>query len=191
MSTKKKSKNSFKSRLGRTINLSSRKGKFIAFILAFAITGGGYMVYSTYASTNLTWAAENMRAGCWECSGPKAYTTTEYSTSKKGTTVWVAPLKANAQIYAISPPSVPKSNSYIRVCAYIRVVMAATIELQPFASPYNAPSTANTKLSLSSTNNEYIKYCGSYFPASSGNSNPWLIQRSGSIRVASLSVEYR
>ncbi len=44
------SKNAKTSKLTRALNLSTTKGKFLLFILIFAIVGGGYMVYHSFAN---------------------------------------------------------------------------------------------------------------------------------------------
>lgn len=48
--TKKSRLNFGSSKLVRALNFSTTKGKFLIFILTFAIIGGGYMVYSSFAA---------------------------------------------------------------------------------------------------------------------------------------------
>ncbi len=49
---KRKNKNSRISKLTRALNFSTTKGKFLIFILTFAVVGGGYMAYQTFAATS-------------------------------------------------------------------------------------------------------------------------------------------
>lgn len=83
--------------LSTIISLSSTKGKLILFLLIFAVVGGGYMLYSSFAATSEDVHYANKITKDYG----SPYTVTESSGNKGGVTVWK--LTGNQAVKSVWP----------------------------------------------------------------------------------------
>lgn len=76
-------KSTFKNKsFGSSISLSSNKGRLIVFLLAFAVIGGGFMLYRSFASENVITNYQD------KISGINDATRITEKSGKSGLTVW-------------------------------------------------------------------------------------------------------
>jgi hypothetical protein len=169
------------------LNPNSPKKKFILFIAVFAVLGGGYFAYKSFAGDQAHfWYADQIGSSGY------AYKATESRGLKRGMTVWVSFPGTRIGSFPAQAIFAPK----IRYCAYVAPVGgAAGITISG-----KAINTDTVTLAHHAISGEYQRYCTNWVP-----NNDWKAARqvqvemhppgidgyASSMKVSSLSIEYR
>jgi hypothetical protein len=134
--------------LQRTISANSSKGRLIIFLLAFAVIGGGVMLYNSFAaSTSQTAFYDKIYATVQPAS-----VASETTGSKKGNKVWDLGTNGTVMANVILPPL--SDGAPFQICANLKVSQAGSVGFI-FGSAYKGG--AQTVYVTAST--DYKKYC--------------------------------
>ncbi len=162
----KQTKQTKKATLNRKISLSSNTGRFILFLLVFAVVGGGWMAYRSFAATynNATFGGAQLKPS----KTGDATMVNETTGSKRNTPVWqMTGGSGNKFLSLKNGVMLPTGARQVRSCAKVKLVsgsgqfalthpngqgntetftITATPDYQEFCTQYRVPITPMNQL---------------------------------------------
>ena len=179
------------SKVLRAFNPRSFRGGMALFALVFAFTGGGYLVYNTFAAAIIKALSGSQLSG-----RNGAYTVTETSSDKKNMTVWELP-KQGSRVDGFFPISYIKQRKTYSLCATAKVI-GGDVSTVDFAVLKRIGSGDSGLRSQSVTfDTTYRKKCFRYELGPSSDTFGYVIRISyvdptnpRKIRVSNMSLEY-
>lgn len=209
MAAKKQSKgtnkNSKISKLTRVFNFSTTKGKFLVFMLTFAVIGGGFAVYQTFAASS-SYSGSNLTGT------PKSHaiTVTETQGQKRDLVVWklydagpgdsVTSMVFTKSGTASGVRGYAVADESARACAMVRSTNASqTFNVTIFGDTGINTGIDAAKKSLRRTVNassEYAEYCTDWllfskYALANGRVDRYGNTATGNVRVSTIRIDYQ
>ncbi len=193
---KRTSKNSRTSKLTRSINFSTTKGKFLLFVLTFAVVGGVYMAYVSFAATTeVTILADNMAL-----LNATSYRGSETDSSKRSTKyIGLGSTSSGSHGIALTDAGyiatvvLPGGSKNVRACAMIRRMGTSNFNLTAGSTSTPEPYDVFKDFLDMPASTNYINVCTPYSPSSIVGGK-FLIRvdhvKGAEIRVASVVLDW-
>ena len=189
----KKAPNKSKSSFWSKLVPRTPKSQLLVFLLAFAVIGGGYMAYRSFAATGSgVYLAHQMTGenGAW--------TTKETRGAKKDFTVWYLPPNRNAkpQTY-IAPAYWPVVWApYVRGCANVRTNGPSVGGQSVSINVSDGITNFSNSFNLRNSSDTYVKYCTGSMRHTDPNARVYVSvtcdcgNSGNTVYVSNLSIEY-
>jgi hypothetical protein len=174
------------------LNPNTPKKKLLTFVIVFALAGGGYYAYKSFAATAV-YTGDQLYSSAYEYQY-RSVPVVEKSGTKRGTQVWEVPSGGSV---AIKPNYAPILwVNYVRACANIKNDSAKPIDvnIHAYENGNSEAGVVNTRRVESSSNyqricSNYFKHTGPNYPVVGAVSRGFWDQNV-KIRVGSISLEY-